>query len=118
LAAALAGLTTAEALTRVEAGGVPCEAVAPRSYLPELFFEPWALAAGRVFAHEHPAHGAIREVGLVTHLSATPARNRGPNALLGAHTREILREAGHTDGEIDELVAAGICVDTAVSWSS
>ena len=112
LAGALAGLTTADAVARLEAGGVPCEAVAPRSFLPDLFFEPWALDARRVFAHEHPAHGPIREIGLVSHLSATPARDRGPNALLGAHTRQLLREVGHTDDEIDELVAGGVCVES------
>lgn len=108
---AIGELTTADAVVRLEAADVPCEAVAPTSYLPELFFEPWALDAERVFAHEHPEHGAIREVGLVTHLSATPARKRGPNALLGAHTREILGELGYVRADIDDLVDRGVCVE-------
>ena len=48
----------------------------------------------------------------MTRLSATPARNRGPNALLGAHTRQILRELGYTDADVDELVASGVCVES------
>ncbi|WP_116996935.1 CaiB/BaiF CoA transferase family protein [Desertimonas flava] len=107
----IAGMSTAEATARLEAAGVACEAVAPTSYLPELFFEPWALESERVFAQEHPAHGPIREVGLVTHLGGTPGRNRGPNALLGAHTRQILGELGCSATEIDDLVATGVCLD-------
>ena len=57
LEAALAGLTTEVAVARLDAAGVACEAVAPRCYLPELFFQPWALETQRVFAHDHPAHG-------------------------------------------------------------
>ena len=40
-------------------------------------------------------------------LSETPvALSRGP-AEVGEHTREVLAEAGYTDGEIDALVGSG-----------
>lgn len=111
LEAWFADSTTTDAFERLDAAGVACEPVAAESYLPELFFQQWALDAERVFEHEHPAHGPIREVGLVTNLSATPARKRGPNALLGANTREILAELGYTGENIDGMTAAGVCVE-------
>jgi succinate--hydroxymethylglutarate CoA-transferase len=42
-------------------------------------------------------------------LSATPPRIQGPPPEVGEHSREILREAGYRDIEIDELERSGIC---------
>jgi crotonobetainyl-CoA:carnitine CoA-transferase CaiB-like acyl-CoA transferase len=42
------------------------------------------------------------------HLSETPARVDRPAPLLGEHTREVLREHGYDDAQIDEMAAAGV----------
>ena len=56
----------------------------------------------------HPQAGATRAVGCPVHFSATPARVDRPAPLLGQHTREVLRESGYSDAEIDAFVAAGV----------
>jgi crotonobetainyl-CoA:carnitine CoA-transferase CaiB-like acyl-CoA transferase len=35
-------------------------------------------------------------------------RHASPPPRLGEHTREVLRDAGYSDGEVDELVSAGV----------
>ena len=107
----IAGLTTAAAFELLDAARVPCEPVPERTTMPDFFFQQWALDEQRVFTQDHPQHGAIREVGLVTRLGGTPGSNRGPNALLGADTRSILGELGYTDAAVDDLVAEGVCVE-------
>jgi crotonobetainyl-CoA:carnitine CoA-transferase CaiB-like acyl-CoA transferase len=51
------------------------------------------------------------------HFSATPARIDRPAPLLGEHTRELLREHGYNDGEIDRFVADGV-VEAQISAAS
>lgn len=45
--------------------------------------------------------------------SATPPRIDRGAPLVGEHTREVLSEAGLTEGEIEELLAAGAVTETA-----
>jgi len=42
-------------------------------------------------------------------LAVTPAAVSGPPPQLGEHSGDILREAGYSDAEIEELVRAGVC---------
>lgn len=42
-------------------------------------------------------------------LSATPPAIQGPPPRLGQHSREILREAGFEDAEIEDLFRRGVC---------
>ena len=47
--------------------------------------------------------------GIVSHLSKTPGALRRPQALVGEHNREILREIlGMDDDAIADLVVAGV----------
>ena len=54
------------------------------------------------------AGGPTKALGCPIHFSATPTRIDRPAPLLGEHTREVLRECGYADAEIDLLVADGI----------
>jgi crotonobetainyl-CoA:carnitine CoA-transferase CaiB-like acyl-CoA transferase len=47
-------------------------------------------------------------LGCPIHSSDPPARAGRPAPLLGEHTKELLRECGYADAEIDALVAAGV----------
>lgn len=73
-----------------------------------------ALAQAQVAAREmivdvtHPVIGPMHALGMPAKMSRTPASIRTPAPLLGQHTREVLRELGRTDTEIDALVAGGI----------
>jgi formyl-CoA transferase len=39
-------------------------------------------------------------------MTRTPPRRAQAGPVLGAHTREALREVGYSDGDVDGLVAA------------
>ncbi len=42
-------------------------------------------------------------------LSATPPEIQGPPPALGQHSRDILREAGFDESEIEDLIRGGVC---------
>jgi crotonobetainyl-CoA:carnitine CoA-transferase CaiB-like acyl-CoA transferase len=53
-------------------------------------------------------HGIVRMVGFPVKLSDTPARLRHPSPELGAHTEEVLAEAGLSPADIAHLRAGKI----------
>jgi crotonobetainyl-CoA:carnitine CoA-transferase CaiB-like acyl-CoA transferase len=101
----LATGTRAEWLARLDAAGVPA---GPVHSLGEALTHPQTLARGMVVDLVHPEAGPTKAIGCPVHFSETPARVTRPAPLLGEHTREVLREAGYADVEIDALVAAGV----------
>jgi formyl-CoA transferase len=57
----------------------------------------------------------VKGLGMPVKLSRTPGRVRRGGPSLGEHTEEVLRDAGLTDAEIGELLAAGAVAATAGS---
>lgn len=55
---------------------------------------------------DHPSEGRLRTPAPLGRYARTPLAIRRPAPRLGEHSREILREAGCTDEEIDALIAA------------
>ncbi|HEX6944920.1 MAG TPA: CoA transferase [Casimicrobiaceae bacterium] len=106
--AVLSTRTRAEWIAVLDAAGVPA---GPVHALGEALTHPHTLARGMVVETGHPDAGPTRSVGCPVHFSATPAGVERPAPRLGEHTRELLRESGYTDGEIDELVAAGVVAE-------
>jgi formyl-CoA transferase/CoA:oxalate CoA-transferase len=87
-------------LARLAAAGVPAAPVRD---------------VGEVAEHEQTrALGILQELGGRTTVAPPFAldgerpRHAAPPPLLGEHSRELLRDAGYADGEIDALVAAGV----------
>src|SRR5262249_44165609 len=105
----LASRSKAEWIAAFDAAGVP---VGPVHSLGEALTHPHKLARGLVAHLPHPEAGATRALGCPLHFSATPARVDRPAPLLGEHTREVLRETGYSDAEVDTLMAEGV-VETA-----
>jgi crotonobetainyl-CoA:carnitine CoA-transferase CaiB-like acyl-CoA transferase len=60
---------------------------------------------------EHPTEGRIRMTRFPVSFSETPADVRRLPPRLGEHSVEILREAGLTDSEIDEMLSSGATLD-------
>jgi crotonobetainyl-CoA:carnitine CoA-transferase CaiB-like acyl-CoA transferase len=98
----LAKRTKAEWIAAFDAAGVP---VGPVHSIGEALEHPQTRARDMVVNLEHPQAGATRALGCPIHFSATPTRITRPPPMLGEHTREVLREFGYDDREIDTLVA-------------
>jgi crotonobetainyl-CoA:carnitine CoA-transferase CaiB-like acyl-CoA transferase len=101
----LAQKSRAKWLTLLDAAGVPA---GPVNSLGEALTHPQTLARGMVVDLVHPQAGPTKALGCPIHLSATPPRVDRPAPLLGEHTRELLRECGYADDEIDALAADGV----------
>ena len=97
--------TKADWVERFDAAGVP---VGPVHTIGEALSHPQTLARGMVVDLVHPEAGATRALGCPIHFSGTPTAITRPAPRLGEHTREVLREHGYTDGDIDAFVAAGV----------
>ena len=95
----LARDTTANWLPKFEAVGVPA---GPLNTIAEAWDDPQVKARGLL-----GEAGGRRFVKTPIKLHDTPVElARGPGEV-GEHTREVLAEAGYSDGEIESLVASG-----------
>jgi len=62
---------------------------------------------GTFVEYDHPTEGHVKTPGFPIKFSRTPCEVYRGAPLAGEHTRDVLREAGYPDAEIDELLAAG-----------
>ncbi|HTT09956.1 MAG TPA: CoA transferase [Burkholderiaceae bacterium] len=97
--------TRAEWIEAFDAAGVPA---GPVHSIAEAIEHPQTRARGMVMDIEHPRAGATRALGSPLHFSTARGANTLPAPLLGQHTREVLRECGYSDAEIDSLAADGV----------
>jgi crotonobetainyl-CoA:carnitine CoA-transferase CaiB-like acyl-CoA transferase len=96
--------TTGELVAELDAAGIPA---GPVNRIGEMLADPHVLAREMIVETDHPVAGPTRALGVPVKLSRTPGSVRRPAPLLGQHTREVLREAGFRDAEIDALVESG-----------
>jgi len=101
----------AEALsTRLLGKGIPASAI---------------LDVPRALAAPHTAHrsmivedGSYKALGIPIKLSRTPGAVRSVPRALGADTREVCRQAGFDQSQIDDMVAGGIVFEPPESGST
>jgi len=105
----LARNPSAEWLARLDAAGVPA---GPVHSVGEALSHPQTRARGMVVDLEHPEAGATKALGCPVHLSVTPAKVERPAPRLGEHTRDVLRESGYADAEIEAFAATGVVATT------
>lgn len=96
--------TVAEWLLRLEDAGVPA---GPVLNIAEMHADPQALAREMIVETTHPTAGKVKAIGLPIKFSETPGGVRQAAPTFGQHTREVLREAGYSDAEIDDLARSG-----------
>jgi crotonobetainyl-CoA:carnitine CoA-transferase CaiB-like acyl-CoA transferase len=105
LATAFAARRTSDWIAALEAAEIPC---GPINDIVAAFASPEAVELGMTVEQDHPAFGAIRQVGLPFQLTATPASIRIPPPTLGQDTDAILAELGFAPSRIATLRADGI----------
>ncbi len=99
--------TTAEWLERLHAAGVPA---GPVLSMGEMLSDPQVLAREMVVEVQHRRVGRTRALGTPIKFSDTATRVACAAPVLGQHTREILREFGYSDRDIDALAASGAVI--------
>jgi crotonobetainyl-CoA:carnitine CoA-transferase CaiB-like acyl-CoA transferase len=113
LEAAFASRPALDWWTELDAAGIPAEVVDER-FCRALLDDPHARAIGLVSETWAPGVGRFEDPGLLIEFSETPgAVPRGP-CQCGEHTRELMREHGYSDDEVDALAAAGAVLDAPV----
>jgi crotonobetainyl-CoA:carnitine CoA-transferase CaiB-like acyl-CoA transferase len=94
--------SSAEWLGLLERAGVPA---GPVLDIAQMQTDPQALAREMIVETEHPSAGRVKATGLPVKFSDTPGAVYRAAPVFGQHTREVLREHGFADSEIDELAA-------------
>lgn len=97
--------TSAEWLADLDAASIPS---VPINTSEDLLEDEHLKATGFWQTMEHPTEGRLNHPGIHTEFSASPGRVRRHAPHLGEHNREIMKEAGLSDAEIDSMIASGI----------
>lgn len=104
-AAALAGLTTAEALAALRLADVPSGPVLARD---QVMSDPQVIHNGSIVELDHPTAGRTLLARPAARYSKTPTRIHRSAPGMGEHTDEILTELGVDQATQDQLRADGI----------
>ena len=104
----MATRTTAEWLALFEAADIPA---APMNTMADLLAHPHLESVGFFEWEQHPTEGRIRRMGVPTSWSDSPPKPGGHAPHLGENSREVLREAGYSDVEVDVMLAKGITAE-------
>jgi crotonobetainyl-CoA:carnitine CoA-transferase CaiB-like acyl-CoA transferase len=104
VAAEMAKRSTAEWLTALEQADIPVQRM---NSLTDIVEDPHLAAIGYFRSIDHPSEGRIRTMAVPSEWSESAPEYRRHAPRLGEHTREVLREAGLQDGDIDRLIASG-----------
>jgi crotonobetainyl-CoA:carnitine CoA-transferase CaiB-like acyl-CoA transferase len=92
--------TTAEWLEVLERADIPVQRM---NSLDDIVADPHLAAIGYLRAVEHPTEGRIKSLAVPSEWSESVPEYRRHAPRLGEHTREVLREAGLSAEQIDEL---------------
>jgi crotonobetainyl-CoA:carnitine CoA-transferase CaiB-like acyl-CoA transferase len=93
-----------EWLNRLQDAGVPA---GPVLDIAQMHDDPQALAREMIVETTHPVAGPVKAIGLPIKFSETPGSVRRAAPLLGEHTRDVLREHGYSESEIDRMMEQG-----------
>jgi crotonobetainyl-CoA:carnitine CoA-transferase CaiB-like acyl-CoA transferase len=101
--------SSAEWLRRLEQAGVPA---GPVLDVKQMHADPQTLAREMIVETLHPTAGQVKAIGLPIKFSDTPGGLRRAAPVLGQHTREVLRDHGFSDMQIDQMATLGAILTT------
>jgi crotonobetainyl-CoA:carnitine CoA-transferase CaiB-like acyl-CoA transferase len=96
--------SVAEWVRRLGEFGVPA---GPVLEIAQMHADPQTLARKMIVETNHPIAGKVKAIGLPIKFSDTPGGVRRAAPLLGQHTREVLREHGFTNRQIEQMTQQG-----------
>ncbi|WP_444634491.1 CaiB/BaiF CoA transferase family protein [Cupriavidus oxalaticus] len=111
----MARRTTAQWQDLLKEADIP---VFPMHTFESLLDDPHLHDIGFFSESEHPAVGRIREMAIPSEWHGTPPGGRRHAPVLGEHSREVLREAGYGDAQIDALMACGASREAVAAASA
>ncbi|HEV3106099.1 MAG TPA: CoA transferase [Trinickia sp.] len=97
--------TTAEWQALLDEADIPNQVF---NTIDSLIDDPHLRATGFIGEEEHPTEGRMLTLGNPTTWSATPATAPSPAPGLGEHSAAVLRLAGYTDEQIEEMHRSGV----------
>jgi crotonobetainyl-CoA:carnitine CoA-transferase CaiB-like acyl-CoA transferase len=112
IAAEMRKRTTAKWIAALEAADIPVQRM---NSLADILADPHLAAIGYFGQVEHPSEGRIRAMAVPSEWSESAPHYRRHAPRLGEHTREVLREAGFKDSEIERMIAAGAAIEGGTS---
>jgi crotonobetainyl-CoA:carnitine CoA-transferase CaiB-like acyl-CoA transferase len=107
-------LPTATWVSRLMAANIPA---APIQTVGEALSDPQTLSRALVVEIEHPTLKTVRSIANPIRLENQPMVYRFPPPLLGEHNRQILRELGFSDAELEHALQTG-CSSRKTSGST
>jgi len=78
----------------------------------DLLADPQIAHNGTFVEYDHPTEGHVKTPGFPIRFARTPATVARGAPLAGQHTREVLRELGRSDADIDALIASRVVAET------
>ncbi len=96
--------TTAEWIEALEGADIPVQRM---NSLADIMADPHLAAIGYFKTVEHPSEGRLKSMAVPSEWSESDPGYRSHAPRLGEHTREVLREAGYAEAEIEALIALG-----------
>ena len=96
--------TSAEWLDALERAGIPAW---PVFDVKQMHANEQTRARAMVVETEHTTLGTVETIGLPVKFSSTPGGIARGAPLYGQHTRQVLREYGFAEAEIDSLARVG-----------
>ncbi|MDA8637575.1 CoA transferase [Rhodospirillales bacterium] len=101
----LSHMTRDEAVAALNAAGVPCGSV---NRADDVFHDPHVAARKMLIEIDDPKVGAYKFARTTPHMSAAPEPPTNPAPELGEHTRDLLKDLGYAETDIDAMAGADI----------